>query len=67
MGRGVVKWFNNQKGYGFITDDNGEDVFVHYTAIKMEGYKVINEGAKVEFDVVQGEKGAQAQNVTVVG
>lgn len=66
MKQGVVKWFNNQKGYGFITDDEGEDVFVHYSAINMDGYKAINEGARVEFDVIQGEKGAQAQNVTVI-
>lgn len=66
MMQGTVKWFNNQKGYGFITDDNGEDVFVHYSAIKMEGFKSILEGARVEFEVSQGEKGAQAQNVTVI-
>lgn len=64
--QGSVKWFNNQKGYGFITDDNGQDVFVHYSAIQMDGFKSIAEGARVEFDVVDGEKGAQAQNVTIV-
>lgn len=66
MKQGTVKWFNNQKGYGFITDDDGEDVFVHYSAIKMDGFKSINEGARVEFEVTQGEKGAQALNVSVV-
>lgn len=64
--QGSVKWFNNQKGYGFITDDNGQDVFVHYSAIQMEGFKSIAEGARVEFDVVDGDKGAQAQNVTII-
>lgn len=64
--QGSVKWFNNQKGYGFITDDNGQDVFVHYSAIQMDGFKSIAEGARVEFDVVDGEKGAQAQNVTII-
>lgn len=64
--QGNVKWFNNQKGYGFITDDNGQDVFVHYSAIQMDGFKSIAENARVEFDVVDGEKGAQAQNVTII-
>lgn len=64
--QGNVKWFNNQKGYGFITDDNGQDVFVHYSSIQMDGFKSIAEGARVEFDVTEGEKGAQAQNVTLI-
>ena len=62
--KGTVKWFNNQKGYGFITDENGKDVFVHYSGLQMEGFKSIEEGASVEFDVAEGEKGPQA--VTVV-
>ncbi len=62
--KGTVKWFNNQKGYGFISDEEGNDVFVHYTGLNMEGYKTLNEGAEVEFDVVQGTKGPQATNVT---
>ena len=61
---GVVKWFNNTKGYGFIQRDNGEgDVFVHYSAIRGEGYRTLDEGQLVEFTVVQGEKGLQAQDV----
>ena len=61
--KGTVKWFNNQKGYGFITDEDGNDYFVHYSALQMEGFKFIDEGAAVEFDVVQGTKGPQATNV----
>jgi CspA family cold shock protein len=61
--KGTVKWFNNQKGYGFITDENGKDVFVHYSGLQMEGFKSIEEGASVEFDVAEGEKGPQAVNV----
>jgi CspA family cold shock protein len=60
---GTVKWFNNTKGYGFIGRDNGPDVFVHYTAIVGEGYKTLNEGDAVEFEIVQGPKGPQAANV----
>lgn len=63
MAKGKVKWFNNQKGYGFIATDNGKDVFVHYTAIKGDGYKSLQQGQSVEFDVVQGPKGEQASNV----
>lgn len=66
MVTGKVKWFNAQKGYGFITRDDGGDVFVHYSAIKGQGYRTLEEGQKVEFDVVQGEKGPQAANVTVL-
>ena len=63
MAKGTVKWFNNQKGYGFIATENGKDVFVHYTAIQGEGYKSLQEGQAVEFDIVQGPKGEQASNV----
>ena len=61
--KGTVKWFNNQKGYGFITDENGRDVFVHFSGLQMEGYKSIEEGASVEFEVTEGSKGPQAINV----
>ena len=64
MNKGTVKWFNNQKGYGFISDEQGNDVFVHYTGLNMEGFKSLEEGAAVEYDVVNGEKGPQAVNVT---
>jgi len=64
MAKGKVKWFNNQKGYGFITPENGKDVFVHHTAIKSEGYRTLEEGQEVEFDIQQGPKGEQAVNVT---
>jgi cold shock protein len=60
---GTVKWFNNDKGYGFIKRDTGEDVFVHHTAIQSQGYRTLNEGERVEFDVKQGPKGLQAENV----
>lgn len=63
---GVVKWFNNSKGYGFIQCDDGGDVFVHYRSILGEGYRTLEEGMKVEFDVKQGQKGLQAENVTIV-
>lgn len=62
--KGTVKWFNNQKGYGFISDEQGKDVFVHYSGLNMDGFKTVEEGAAVEFDVVDGAKGAQAVNVT---
>ena len=61
--KGTVKWFNNQ-GYGFISDENGNDVFVHYSGLNMEGFKSLDEGAAVEFDVIEGAKGPQATNVT---
>ncbi len=64
---GSVKWFNAEKGFGFITpDDGGEDVFVHHSAIQMEGYRALSEGQRVEFEVTQGEKGLQASNVRSV-
>ena len=61
---GTVKWFNNQKGYGFISDEEGKDVFVHYSGLNMSGFKSLDEGAEVEFDVTEGAKGPQAINVT---
>ena len=65
MTQGVVKWFNNEKGFGFIAPENGgADVFVHHTAIQGEGYKSLNEGDRVQFDVTRGPKGDQASNVT---
>ncbi len=66
MARGKVKWFSNQKGYGFITPESGADVFVHHTAIQGEGYKVLEEGQAVEFEIVKGPKGDQATNVVKV-
>ena len=62
--KGIVKWFNAAKGYGFIQRSTGEDVFVHYSALQMDGYRTIDEGAEVEFEVKQGPKGLQAENVT---
>ena len=62
--KGKVKWFDNKKGYGFITPEDGKDVFVHHTAIQGDGYKTLQEGQDVEFDIVQGPKGEQAANVT---
>jgi len=62
--KGTVKWFNNAKGYGFIGREDGPDVFVHYSAISVEGYKSLQEGDPVEFEITQGQKGPQAANVT---
>ena len=64
MQKGKVKWFNAEKGYGFIESEDGTDVFVHFTAINMDGYKSLEEGAEVSFEVVEGAKGPQASNVT---
>lgn len=63
MAKGTVKWFSNQKGYGFISTDSGKDVFVHHSAIKGDGYKTLNEGQAVEFEITQGPKGEQATDV----
>ncbi len=63
MAKGKVKWFNNQKGYGFITPESGNDVFVHHNAIQGEGYKSLDEGQQVEFEIEQGPKGEHAVNV----
>ena len=66
MAKGTVKWFNDQKGFGFITPESGKDLFVHHSAIQGEGYKSLSEGQKVEFDVTTGPKGEQAQNVVKI-
>jgi len=64
MATGTVKWFNDAKGFGFLTqDDGGDDVFAHHSAIAMEGFRTLKEGARVEFEIVQGDKGLQAQNI----
>lgn len=64
--QGTVKWFNAEKGFGFISQENGEDLFVHYSEIKSNGYRTLDEGAKVEFEITQGKKGKQASAVTVI-
>ncbi len=66
MKTGTVKWFNGEKGFGFISVEGGDDVFVHFTAINSDGYKTLEEGQEVNFEVVEGEKGPQAANVTRV-
>ena len=65
VARGTVKWFNEAKGFGFISQEGGEDVFVHFSAIQSKGFRSLAEGSQVEFDLVQGPKGLQAANVTV--
>ena len=66
MNKGTVKWFNNSKGYGFITMEDGTEIFVHYSGINKKGFKSLAEGQNVEFEIADGEKGKQAVNVTVV-
>ena len=66
METGIVKWFSGSKGYGFISREQGRDVFVHFSAIQQEGYKKLKEGDKVEFEVVKGDKGPQAANVSII-
>ena len=66
LAEGTVKWFSNEKGYGFIEREGGDDVFVHFSALQMDGYKSLTEGQRVSFDVVQGDKGAQASNVSAI-
>ena len=63
MAVGKVKWFNSEKGFGFITSEEGKDIFVHFSAIQADGYKTLEEGQKVSFDIVEGNRGAQASNV----
>ncbi|MCB9454419.1 MAG: cold-shock protein [Anaerolineaceae bacterium] len=63
---GVVKWFNSEKGFGFISREGGDDLFVHYSEIRSDGYRTLNEGDKVEFEITQGKKGLQASGVTVI-
>ncbi|MDD3240280.1 MAG: cold-shock protein [Lachnospira sp.] len=65
MSKGTVKWFNGQKGYGFISDEQGNDVFVHFSGLAMDGYKTLEDGQSVVFDVEQGQRGLQAVNVTI--
>ena len=66
MQKGKVKWFNSAKGYGFIEQEDGSDVFVHFSAISMDGYRTLDEGKEVQFEITVGDKGAQASNVSVV-
>ena len=66
MNNGTVKWFNNEKGYGFISVEGGDDIFAHFTAIQGEGFKSLEEGRKVSFDIVEGAKGLQAANITIL-
>ena len=66
MTNGIVKWFNSEKGFGFITVDGGEDVFAHFSAIQTDGYKTLEEGQKVSFNIVKGARGLQAENITIL-
>lgn len=67
MAQGTVKWFNSEKGFGFITQEGGADVFVHFSAIESDGYRELKENQRVEFDVKDGDKGPRAENVRVIG
>lgn len=64
---GTVKWFNSEKGFGFVTGDDGVDVFAHFSQINVDGFKTLEEGQQVTFDVTQGQKGPQAENITIIG
>ncbi|MEN9854763.1 MAG: hypothetical protein RLZZ212_592 [Actinomycetota bacterium] len=66
MAQGTVKWFNSEKGFGFITQDDGPDVFAHFSAIQTDGYRELKENQRVQFDVKQGDKGLQAENITIL-
>jgi CspA family cold shock protein len=66
MAQGTVKWFNSEKGFGFITQDDGPDVFAHFSAIQTDGYRELKENQRVQFDVKQGDKGLQAENITII-
>ena len=66
MKTGVVKWFNNEKGFGFISVEGGDDVFAHFSAINLDGFKTLEEGQKVSFDIVEGARGPQAANITIL-
>jgi CspA family cold shock protein len=66
MAQGTVKWYNSEKGFGFITQDDGPDVFAHFSAIQTDGYRELKENQRVQFDVKQGDKGLQAENITVL-
>ncbi|MBQ6631711.1 MAG: cold-shock protein [Romboutsia sp.] len=66
MTNGIVKWFNSEKGFGFISVEGGDDVFAHFSAINAEGFKTLEEGQKVSFDIVEGARGPQAANITVL-
>lgn len=66
MTNGIVKWFNSEKGFGFISVEGGDDVFAHFTAINLDGFKTLEEGQKVRFDIVEGARGPQAANITIL-